>query len=109
MTIFSFILCFLGILIVIWLYSLMMSENPKFFSLTQFQLWWDKHKHRPFFYGTKYLIRQIINFFNWLGRCVKTVFKFILEVLYEVIFNLILRALWYLIKGIFLFFARIFD
>jgi hypothetical protein len=109
MTALHIILSIIGILFVIWLYALVLSENMPRPNLSKLYLWWHEYRQKSFFQKIRSLIHAFFSFLQLCLRTIKGIFKFILEVIVESLFYIILRIIWVGIKLIFHFIGRIFD
>jgi len=99
----------IGIIFSIWLYMLIFCKHPPRISISKLQQCWLLHKHKPFIRIFDYIFKKINAMFKWVFRILKKLGSFIKEFIVEVIFQLIIRSIFNLIKAIFHLLARILD
>ena len=109
MTILQIIFSIFGILFVIWLYALVLSENVPSLDLTRLHNWWHEYRQKTFFQKIRAIILSIFQFFQYIIRVMQWLLKALFEALAEFLFYIVLRGIWLAIKFIFHLLARIFD
>ncbi|ATZ64734.1 hypothetical protein BSR55_15995 [Acinetobacter bereziniae] len=88
---------------------LIFCKHPPRISISKLQQCWLLHKHKPFIMIFDYIFKKISAMFKWVFRILKKLGSFIKEFIVEVIFQLIIRSIFNLIKAIFHLLVRILD
>ncbi len=106
-------LSILGILFVVWMYALVFSEKIPSLNFSKLQsLWiegWQRFKRQPFYlmcYAPFRLLKWLLYQLRSLSL---KLLKFLINVIIEIIFNFILRGIWFVFKSLFLAIFHIFD
>lgn len=109
MTLLQILLSILGICFVLWMYAFVHTDRVLIPKLSQLKKVWSvKFLHR-LFSPIRYIFNKFTQFLFFLKILVKKFFKFLIELTVEILFNLILRGIWFIIKNMFLAIFRIFD
>ena len=109
MSLLQILLSILSICFVLWMYGSVNTDRELIPKLSQLKKVWSVKFLYRLFSPIRYIFNKFNQFLFFLKKNVKNFFKFLVEITFEILFNLILRGIWIIIKSIFLAIFRIFD
>lgn len=109
MTFLNLTLSILGILFVIWLYAFVFAKNIPTLNFNDIQNFWNKFRKIRFTNIPINLFRKMLQFLSFVRRILNCIWKFIAELTVEIVFHMILRGIWWLIKSLFVLLGKIFN
>ena len=98
-----------GILFILWLYSLIFSKYLPTQYIKAPYLYICKHKYRTPIVLIYDIYRLFVKFLKWLKKVTVKFLEYVLDTGNEILVNILLKGLLYLIKGFFRLLAKIFD
>lgn len=109
MSLLQILLSILGIIFIIWMYAILFTDIKQIPNFSRLKASWRKNFQDPSFSLIRFIFHKFIQFLSFLKNSIKKFFKFLAELTVEILFNLILRGIWLIMKNIFLAIVRIFD